>query len=139
MNRVIKFRGLRFDTKQWAYGDLKIFEGVEIGVAFTAFDKESGHYNDYKYCEVKPDSVGQFTGLLDKNGKEVFDGDIVEVPEYEEIGHKLIVTGFIKYEIKWYEDIYNFVAVGNGEWLSLEDIEGCLIIGDIHQNPELLK
>ena len=68
MNREIKFRGLRTDGKGWAIGDYNCFNNCH-SIRFR---------DDVDPCEVRvnPETVGQFTGLTDKNGKEIFEGDI---------------------------------------------------------------
>jgi uncharacterized phage protein (TIGR01671 family) len=69
MNRTIKFRGLRVDGKGWAYGDLL---HPHEGNPSTWIAVENGHI-----VEVKPETIGQFSGLTDKNGAEIFIGDVV--------------------------------------------------------------
>ena len=124
MNRIIKFRGLRknynpeYKQGKWEYGNL--LNECSIG--------EVGAYLDsYEYAEVIPDSVGQFTGVTDKNGKEIYEGDIVKDTE-----------GRIE-QVK-YEPEYGaiFMPFDNSEWC-FTDGEYCEVIGNIYENPDLLK
>lgn len=73
MNRTIKFRGKRIDNGEWVYGDLEYNRAKNI-VRIHTYDEDGEYLMQHS---VDPETVGQFTGLHDKNGKEIYEGDIV--------------------------------------------------------------
>lgn len=123
--RQIKFRGLRKDTGKWSYGYL-----VSVGADTMILPDTEQSYNLLKVqISVSPETVGQFTGLLDKNGKDIYEGDIIRY-----IGNE-IGDEFTR-EVKFNDAGFDPVAAIC--WMSGIEEAGCEVIGNIHNNPKLL-
>ena len=131
----ILFRGKRKDNGKWIEGYLvklgrESFSDPErYGICNKALPLGgSGVYYNLKIDEVIPETVGQYTGLTDKNGNKIFEGDIVE---YKEVNGEIV-----------YHDQEAMFAVCFDTWLTDfdhlygKDVE---IVGNIHDNPELLE
>ena len=150
--REIKFRGKTLSGK-WVYGDLVHFtntEGVDASVIITGHQAtaESDDF-DYALCYARnefkiviPESVGQFTGLHDRNGKEIYEGDIVKwILTMPEVG---VNGGYEEYDTEEIGEIqWDAGALYLGEYcaagFAYDSKHHAEIIGNIHDNPELLK
>lgn len=115
--RDIKFRGIKYGTTEFIYGD---FQQDKDGRCYI---KEIG---TAVWNSINPDTIGQYTGLKDKSGKEIFEGDVIKnhqgsvsVLDWDKRTARFKPRSFYNRE-SWY-------------WQQNE------IIGNIHENPELLN
>ena len=147
MTRTIKFRGKSIYNGRWVEGDL--VRHYENQRRFIAQEQMAYTYSmcgidrlvSERYCEIDPESVGQYTGLNDKNGKEIYEDDICTANwyDYEEPNHTTtgvieFCEGWIAYWLADYES-ETFEEL-NGHGCYCWDIE---VIGNIYENPELLE
>lgn len=127
--REILFRGKRIDNGEWVYGMLcnVLWDGeLEVEPAIQVSDELEMFAHP-----VIPETVEQYTGLDDKNGVKIFEGDILKGAM-----RNLIVAykgaGFIAY---WNDHDYGYGT--EQMWCNL--VEGGEVIGNIHDNPELME
>lgn len=117
--REIKFRGQKEHGREWVYGNLIQFEWAVFIVKNGSFEER---------WRVIPGTVGQYTGLKDKNGNEIFEGDIVVFPnnsKYHIVDFHQ--SGFVLKSVDDKIVVYNIKS---------QSIE---VVGNIYENPELVS
>ena len=124
--RTIKFRGKRLDGQGWVYGDLLHDRGLGGDVISDVVWIRTANNQSY---QVLPESVGQWTGLVDRHGKEIYEGDVLRA-----ISNVKEDIGAVEYD------------VSEAQWFGAKDFlgyavaySGAEIIGNIHDNPELME
>ena len=140
--RKIKFRGKPtennvsyFEKEEFAYGFL-VIDNDQYYILLDVLDNiKRDDYVTYM-VEIKSETIGQYTGLKDKNEKEIYEGDIIEIKGYSNKGYN---TGLVKeiyvVEFKdfcWSCGIKSLLNLATINWASIE------VIGNIYDNPELL-
>ena len=143
--REILFRGKRVDNGEWIEG--YVFpQVIDGGYAPLCITTEPICANDYSeilgdWAIVDSSTVGQYTGLTDKNGRKIFEGDIIHL-EYSQVFFGGLYFGEYTAEVSYKEGCFITDGTNNGDEietpLSGFDNDEVEIIGNIHDNPELL-
>ena len=128
--REILFRGKHTKTGKWAYGLL--WHHTEVSASSLIYSDEL----DTKVW-VHSETVGQCTGLTDKNGKKIFEGDIVKS---DDVAHndEVQVRGEI-FQVSMQKGCWVIVANDTAWDFLCSNAKTCEVIGNIHDNPELLE
>lgn len=136
--RTIKFRGKcakgsRY-AGEWAYGScVQCEKSDDVLITAAINDRCSCTYH------VDPDTVGQYTGLTDKNGKKIYEGDIISSKKHPQIKHLIFYNekqGKFMAGLYGNTNIYDFGVCGVDfpAWMAEKEV-----VGNIHDNPELLE
>lgn len=162
--REIKFRGKEIKTGRFVYGDLRQRIGFFPDI-IDSFCKYEGEVGYWKFV-VEPKTLGQYTGLKDKNGQEIFEGDVLRVIEYENLLMKEFSNDENRFElftldevkgkqlaeyitpVIWHDGSFDlstnskyfdmWLAVLFGDMKRSSPIFVFEVIGNIYENPELV-
>ena len=130
--REILFRGKSKEIGYWVEGNYCFCCVPLMGIMdIPSIQTVSG--DDFRYIAVSPETVGQFTGVTDRNGKKIFEWDIVKR------GDRIWV---IEYDVKCAQFVMKTYTESGVFWIRAFDhipSEWCEIIGNIFDNPELIK
>ena len=124
--REIRFRGKREDSGEWVYGGF--YHGI-MSETDNPFSLDNARIKtiilqEGTYYHVTSETVGQYTGLTDKNGKRIFEGDIIDT-------HTKWKRGYVSF----YQGIFKVTS-----GISLQSFcPECETLGNIYDNPEMLK
>ena len=130
--REILFRGKRLDNGKWAYGNL--IQRNIWGAVFPIIRAEDNGYGNFKEWEVIPETVGQYTGLKDKKGVKIFEGDVVRYLNSIESGNGVVIFDACAF-------LFNWIDIDETDSLlrHFQCSEELKIIGNIHDNPEVTE
>ncbi|EJA0792813.1 hypothetical protein MQB54_001419 [Listeria monocytogenes] len=138
--REIEFRAKRIDNGEWVYGNLMQFED---SATFIFADERKGastltyaHFIINNMHAIDEKNVGQYTGLKDKNGKKIFEGDIV-INSKGQIGYIAFLVQEAGFVVVLKNSDYRLGHRNTNE--CYEKATHHKVIGNMHENPELLE
>ncbi len=124
MNHEILFRGKRVDNGKWIEG-YYVPLGDKYHYILTGKLTITNNFPEFEHFIVIPETRGQYTGLTDKNGVKIFEGDIVKHEE-------------TTYEVKYATKQARFLAVLSNGVFNPAVFQNCEVVGNAYDNPELL-
>ena len=117
-NREIKFRGLSVKGRIWQYGNY----------VFLRHDKHYILSFEDDWVAVDPETVGQYTSLKDKNGKEIYEGDILRDS-----------VDYSTYKVIYEDHTFKIMNITTGYRIGITFVSHCKQVGNIYENDDLLQ
>ena len=143
--REILFRGKRLHDNKWIYGNFVSDCEGNPHIIEPRFFCEDGHHLQYEDNTdtpvfIIPETVGQFTGLTDRNGKKIFEGDICKFKRFNDVHiGKVVFNVTTASFIMWYQPIVGAYGEKATQKMLLSACDNIEVIGNIHDNPELME
>ena len=123
MNREIKFRGKRLDNGEWAYGNLQQQAVKNEEWYITSITSPFNEFLNESHI-IDPKTVGQYTGLKDKNGIDIYEGDIFHLGAPN-----------ITYTVVYFDTAFRGKQNGASSYVGLDSRKDCIeVIGNIHES-----
>ena len=129
--REIKFRGSEKESNKWVFGYARHWKCCYGDEWHIQGENDNVHI-------VIPETVGQFTGLKDHKGREIYEGDIVEILPQFSAKQGLKRKFHLFAVVRWDERLARFVVISKEILDSIPDSECVSVIGNVHDTPELL-
>lgn len=136
MNRKIKFRGKRLDNGEWVYGHYADYIHPDCGIPSPSVIYPLPDCGNM-IVAVDPSTVGQFTGLYDRNGKEIYEGDVVEIISYYTSPREKEMSR-TRAVIMFDETLAYFLGKSKSASFTMTCASNMEVVGNIHDNPELI-
>lgn len=148
MNREIKFRGKMIPENEWIFGTILRIPAPPVCFGKSETDKYYIQFPDPRYMpdwnmsykmvqgEVNPNTIGQYAGIDDKNGKEIYEGDMVSFNLKTDAKGCPNIIGYIEYQTTF--SSFRIMSI-LGSFALDYNIKEIEVIGNIYDNPELLK
>lgn len=131
--REILFRGKRKDNSEWVYGNYAVTDNN--GKQHFIFQNKAFEF------DVVPETVGQYTGITDDNGKKIFEGDILGItnddPDYDYITKVYLDCDTLCVDVQGQD--YDYTSIGFAIEIWDDECDQVEVIGNIYDNPELLE
>jgi uncharacterized phage protein (TIGR01671 family) len=149
MEGEIKFRGIatcdveETDVKKgdWVFGQVLFNESDRPFIAGKIVDYGTEYLDLLSWVTVQPESLGQFTGLHDRDGKEIYEGDIVEYTStYDNFrADEGVPRGVVKWQ--HFRSCWSIARNYSNHdlWRNVQNGGKCTVVGNIHQNPDLTE
>ena len=134
--REVIFRGKRTDNGEWNEGSLLGIDWCDKPSTYSIAPNTPVSV----FYSVLPETVGQYTGLTDKNGIRIFEGDICRFKRFNDIYiGKIVFNVKTASFIMWYQPIVGAYGEKATQKMLLSVCDGIEVIGNIHDNPELME
>ena len=126
--REIKFRAKRTDNGAWVYGDLQHVQRINTKEQAEQSGRRTEPVVRVAYSDVDEQTIGQFTGVRDDDGKEIYEGDVIS--QINKFGER-------KFIVEYINGVFCLCRLGDIYFALMDALTSIHVRGNIHDNPEL--